>query len=94
MIEPCGDYLVVKPIQDSVSKGGILLVQGEKAQRPDKGEVVAVGPGAYQNGMLIPMRTHKGDVIYFAQYPNFDVTHDGQKYVMVREGQVCGVVKG
>ncbi len=94
MIEPCNDYLVVKPMADTVSKGGLILVATDKAQRPDKGEVMAAGPGRYENGFLVPMRVRKGDVVYFQQYPNFDVTHDGQKYVMVREGQVCGVVKG
>jgi chaperonin GroES len=94
MIEPSGDYLVVKPIVDNVRKSGLILVQGEKSARPDKGEVLAVGPGTYQNGMLVPMRTRKGDVIYFAQYPNFEIEHEGQRLLMVREGQVCGAVKG
>lgn len=94
MIQPANDYLVVKPVVDTKSKGGIILVQSEKSQRPDQGEVLAVGPGRFENGHLIPMRVQVGDRIYFSQYPNFDVTYNGEKYVMVREGQVCGIVKG
>ena len=94
MIDPANDYLVVKPLVDTKSKGGIIMVQSDKSQRPDQGEVLAVGPGRYENGHLIPMRIKAGDRVYFAQYPNFDVIHNGEKYVMVREGQVCGVVKG
>lgn len=94
MIEPTNDFLVVKPVTDTMSKGGIILVKGDETIKPLKGEVLAVGPGAYQNGMLIPMRTHKGSTIYFQQYPNVEIHHDGQRFLMVREQQVCGVVKG
>lgn len=93
MIEPCNDFVLVKPAPDTVSKGGILLVQQDQAQRPSKGEVIAVGPGKYENGFLVPMRTRKGDVCWFQQYPNVDVQDGGQRYVMVREAQICGVVK-
>ena len=43
--EPMGDYVLVAPVVDTQSKGGIIMVQTDKTQRPDKGEVLAVGPG-------------------------------------------------
>jgi chaperonin GroES len=94
MIEPCNDFVLVKPAPDEKSKGGIIMVQGDQAQRPSKGVVVAVGPGKYENGFLVPMRTPKGSTVWFQQYPNVDIYEGGEKYVMVREAQVCCVVKG
>lgn len=93
MIEPVNDFILVKPITDEVSKGGIILVAGEKAMRPDKGKVLGVGPGKYVNGVLEPMRIKKGQTILFQQYPAFDFTENGHKVTLVREIQVVAVVE-
>jgi chaperonin GroES len=93
MLTPCNDFLLVKPITDEVSKGGIILVAGEKALRPDKGKVIAVGPGKYVNGLLEPMRIKVGQTILFQQYPAFDFTDNGHKVTFVRELQVVSVIE-
>ncbi len=90
---PCNDFILVKPQVDEKSKGGIVLVQSEKTQRPDKGEILAVGPGKYVNGLLEPMRLKPGQVILFQQYPFFEFHDKGERVLLVRELQVCAVLK-
>ena len=93
MLSPVNDFILVKPMVDELSAGGIILVAGEKAQRPDKGKILAVGPGKYVNGVLEPMRMKKGQVILFQQFPFFEFTENGHRVVLVRELQVVAVVE-
>jgi chaperonin GroES len=64
-LEPTGDWVVVEPLEDpGISAGGITLAGG--SERGDKyGKVLAVGPGGYQNGVLLEPRVKKGDVVMF-----------------------------
>ncbi len=93
MIRPVNDFILIKPQLDGKSKGGIILVETDKAQRPDKGVILDVGPGKYVNGVLEPMRLKKGQVVMFQQYPAYDFTENGHKVTLVRELQVVAVVE-
>jgi chaperonin GroES len=85
------DFLLVEPIVDTMSKGGIIMVQSDKVQKPDKGKILAVGPGKYVDGKLEPMRLKVGQTILFQQYPSFEFNDQGKKYTLVRELQVCAI---
>jgi chaperonin GroES len=91
--EPLNDFLLVEPITEDRSAGGLLLVQTDKTQRPDKGKVLAVGPGKYVDGKLEAMRCKVGDVLAFQQFPFFEVMHKGRKAYFIRELQVIALVK-
>ena len=94
MIDPVNDFILIDPIVDEKTKGGILLPGNtEKSERPDKGEILAVGPGKYVNGLLEPMRLKKGQVILFQQYPFFEFFEEGHRVLLIRELQVCAVLK-
>jgi chaperonin GroES len=92
VLQPQNDFILVKPVVDEKSEGGIILVAGEKSQRPDKGKVLAVGPGKYVDGVLEPMRTKVGQTVLFQQFPFFEFTDNGHRVVFVRELQVVAVV--
>jgi chaperonin GroES len=92
-IFPANDFLLVKPEVDTKSKGGILLVQSDKAQRPDKGVILAVGPGKYVDGKLEEMRLKVGQRILFQQFPAFDFEDEGHKIQFIRELQVVAVLE-
>lgn len=92
---PCNDYLLIEPIVDTVSKGGIYLPGNtEKSTRPDKGKVLAVGPGKYVDGKLEPMRCKVGQTLLFQQFPFFEFTEAGRRVLFIRELQVVAVLEG
>lgn len=93
-ITPVNDFILVKPIVDEKTKGGIYLPGNtEKSTRPDKGEILAVGPGKYVDGKLEEMRMKPGQVILFQQYPFFEFFENSERVILVRELQVVAVLE-
>jgi chaperonin GroES len=98
-VTPVNDFILVDTdtLAEEKTKGGILLpgTREEKA-RPSRGEVLAVGPGKYVNGILEPMRIKKGDKILFQQFPFFEFTDERdscKRVILVRELQVVAVIE-
>ncbi|NLJ84807.1 MAG: co-chaperone GroES [Firmicutes bacterium] len=91
-IKPLADRVVVKVVeQEEKTKSGIVLPDTAK-EKPQEGEVVAVGTGRYENGTLIPMNVKKGDRVLFAKYAGTEVKLDGEEYLIMRESDVLGII--
>lgn len=93
-IKPLGDRLVVKPIEEEeVTPGGIVLPETAK-EKPQKGEVLAVGPGARDDeGKHIPMEVAVKDKILYAKYAGTEVKLDGDKVLILRESDVLAIIE-
>jgi len=88
MIKPLADRVVVKPIErEETTKGGIVIPDTAK-ERPQEGEVVAVGPGKFEDGKRIPMEVKVGDRVLFAKYGGTEVKIDGEEYLVLRESDI------
>ena len=85
MIKPLEDRVVVKPItEEELSKGGIVLPDTAK-ERPQEGEVIAVGPGKLlDSGERAPMDVKPGDRVIFAKYGGTEIKLDGTEYMILR----------
>jgi chaperonin GroES len=92
-IKPLGDRLVVKPLEDEeVTPSGIVLPETAK-EKPQKGEVLAVGPGARDDeGKRIPMDVSEGDEILFAKYGGTEIKLNGDKLLILRESDVLAII--
>ena len=92
-IEPLGDRIVVKALeQGEVIRGGIILPDTAK-EKPQEGEVIAVGPGRMtEDGKRIALEVKKGDRVLIGKYSGTDVKIDGTEYVILREEDVLGVL--
>ena len=92
MIRPLADKVVVKPgPEEEKSEGGILLPDTAK-KKPQRGEVVAVGPGKLlENGQRAEMSVKKGDQVIYSKYGGTEVTYKGEEYVILDEDQVLGI---
>lgn len=92
-LKPLGDRLVVKPLdEEEVTPSGIVLPETAK-EKPQKGEVMAVGPGARdEDGKRIPMDVSKGDKVLFAKYAGTEVKLDGEKMLILREGDILAIL--
>lgn len=88
-LQPLADRLVVKPIaREEVTKGGIVLPDTAK-EKPQEGEVLAVGPGKMtDDGKRIAMDVKVGDIIVYAKYGGTEIKVDGDELVILRESDV------
>ena len=89
-LQPLGDRLVVKPIEkEEVTKGGIVLPDTVK-EKPQEGEVVAVGPGRLSDDgkQRIPMDVKVGDIVIYAKYGGTELKVEDEELVILRESDV------
>jgi chaperonin GroES len=92
-LKPLGDRVVIKPLeQEEVTPSGIVLPETAK-EKPQKGEVLSVGPGARdEDGKHIAMDVKAGDKVLFAKYAGTEIKIDGEKLLILRESDVLAIV--
>ena len=92
-IKPLADRVVVKPLEaEEKTKGGLLIPDTAK-ERPQQGEIVAVGPGRVSDdGKKIPMEVKIGDKILYGKYSGTEVTYDGVEYLIMRESDIFAIL--
>jgi chaperonin GroES len=85
-LQPLGDRLVVRPIErEEVTKGGIVLPDTAK-EKPQEGEVLAVGPGRLsEDGTRIAMDVKVGDIVIYARYGGTEYKVDDKEIIILRE---------
>ena len=94
MLKPLADRIVVKPTEaEEITKGGILLPDTAK-QRPQEGEVIAVGPGkVLETGAQVPIEIKVGDKIIYSKYGGTEVKVSGEDYVILRQDDVLSILE-
>ena len=96
-LKPLGDRVLVKPInEEEKSKGGIFLPDTVSKEKPQVGEVLAVGPGGSdKDGKLVPMTLKKGDKVVYAKYSGTDIKDDADDdYLLISEKDVLAIIEG
>ncbi len=92
-IRPLYDRIVVKRLEDQEQKVGSIIVPDSAKEKPQEGEVVAVGKGKRgDDGKLIPLDVQPGDRILFGKYSGSDIKLDGEEYLIMREDEVLGIL--
>jgi chaperonin GroES len=86
---PLGDRVLVKPLeQQEMKKGGIIIPDTAK-EKPQEGEIMAVGPGTMgKDGKRVPMDLKKGDRVLYGKYSGTEVVLDDETYLILRESDV------
>jgi chaperonin GroES len=95
-IQPLGDRVVVKPLEaneEKVLASGIIIPETADKEKPSKGKVMAVGPGRYDDGDLIPMSVKPGQTVLFSKYGYDEVKVDGVEYFILAESQILAVIE-
>jgi chaperonin GroES len=92
---PLHDRILIKRIEEKETvKGGIIIPDTAK-EKPQEGEVVAVGHGKKnEEGKVIAMDVKAGDRILFGKYSGSEIKMDGQEYLILREEEVLGIIEG
>ncbi len=88
-LKPLADRVVVRPIeQEEVTKGGIVLPDTAK-EKPQEGEVIAVGPGRLsEGGKRMPMDVKVGDIVIYAKYGGTEIKIEDEELMILREGDI------
>src|SRR5215210_4377893 len=91
---PLGDRVLVRRVEEEAkTKGGIIIPDTAK-EKPQEGEVVAVGPGARDDaGKLIPIDLKPGDRVLFGKWSGTEVKIDGEELLIMKESDVMGVLE-
>ncbi len=93
-IKPLGDRVLIEPLREEKRKGGIILPDTVEKERPEKGKIVAVGPGKVDdNGKKIPMGVKKGDKVLFTKYGPNEIKIDDKEYLIAREEDVLAIIE-
>lgn len=92
-LHPLGDRIVVKPREDTEARTASGLVIPDTAkEKPQLGDVVAVGPGDFQDGERLPMDISVGDVVVYSKYGGTEVKFEGEEYLILSSRDVLAVV--
>src|SRR5919198_5375623 len=92
-IRPLYDRIVVKRVEQKEQMQGGIIIPDTAKEKPQEGEVVAVGHGKrLEDGKLVPLDVKVGDRILFGKYSGSDIKLDGDEYLIMREDEVLGVL--
>ncbi len=88
MMKPIGDRVVIKPAPaEEKTKGGIIIPDTAK-EKPQRGEVVAVGPGKDGNLMTVQV----GDIVLYGKYAGQEINYNGEDYMIMREDDILVII--
>ncbi len=91
-VNPLADRVVIKALEDTEQMRGGLYIPDTAKEKPQQGEVIAVGPGKYEDGKLVPMGVKKGDRVLYGKYSGTEVTIDNEQMLILRESDVLAVI--
>jgi len=92
-LEPLEDRIVVKPGEaEETTVSGIVIPDTAK-EKPQEGEVVAVGPGRFEEGARVPLDVKVGDKVIYSKYGGTEITVEGDDYLILSARDVLAVVK-
>jgi chaperonin GroES len=92
VLRPLADHVVIRPIEETAEKKGSLFIPDTAKEKPQQGEVIAVGPGRFEKGQRAPMELAVGNRVLYGKYSGTEVVIDQHEYLIVRENDVLGVV--
>ncbi len=95
-IRPLGDKIIVKPIEkENITKSGIIIPDTADKERPEQGEVVAIGPGKIlDNGQRAEMSVQVGNKVLFKKYSPDEFKLDDEELLVLSESDVIGIIEG
>jgi chaperonin GroES len=91
-VDPLADRVVVRPLEETEQMRGGLYIPDTAKEKPQQGEIVAVGPGRFDEGKRVPMEVKVGDKVLYGTYSGTEVTLDNAQYLILRESDVLAVI--
>jgi chaperonin GroES len=92
-LQPLEDRVVVKPGEAEERTASGLVIPDTAKEKPQQGEVVAVGPGRFEDGTRVPFDVKVGDTVVYSKYGGTEVTLEGEDYLILSARDLLAVVK-
>jgi chaperonin GroES len=92
-LEPLDDRIVVKPAEEEETTVSGIVIPDTAKEKPQEGEVVAVGPGRFEEGSRVPMDVKVGDRVLYSKYGGTEVKVKGEEYLVLSARDVLAIVK-
>jgi chaperonin GroES len=94
-VRPLRDRILVKRVEEQEQQVGGIIIPDTAKEKPQQGEVVAVGNGrTTDDGKTLPLDVKKGDRVLFGKYGGTEIKVEGQEYLILREDEILGVIEG
>ena len=92
-IKPLADRVLIRPINPEEKKQGGIIIPDTAKEKPQEGEIIAVGPGKIsESGSKVAMEVKKGDKVLYGKYSGTEVTVDGEDYLIMRESDILAII--
>ncbi len=91
-LQPLADRVVLRPIKETEQQRGGVLIPAMVKEKPQQGEVVAVGPGRYEKGVRVPMELSIGQTVLYDKYNGSEAIVDNNEYLIIEESNVLAIV--
>ena len=92
---PLGDRVVVRRVKDEQKTAGGIIIPETAQEKPQEGEIIAVGPGALNDdGKRIPPEVKPGDFVLFGKWSCTEVKIDGEELLIMKESDINGIIEG
>jgi len=91
-LNPLADRVVIRPLEETEQMRGGLYIPDTAKEKPQQGQVIAVGPGRYEKGEHVKMEVKVGDKVLYGKYSGTEVTIDNEALLIVKESDVLAVV--
>lgn len=90
---PLHDRVLIKPLDDDEKTSGGIIIPDTAKEKPQQGEVLAIGPGTRdEQGNIVPMDVKVGDTVLFGKWSGNEVTIDGDELSIMKESDIMGVI--
>jgi chaperonin GroES len=87
-LEPLGDRVIVEPGEGEEKTASGIVIPDTAKEKPQEGKVVAVGPGRYEEGKLVPLDVKAGDTVIYSKYGGTEVKIGGKEYLILSERDI------
>ena len=91
-IKPLEDRILVKTVEAEQTTASGLVIPDTAKEKPQEGEVLAVGPGRFEDGQRLPLDIQVGDKVIYSKYGGTEVKYDGQEYLLLSARDVLAIV--
>ena len=96
-IMPLGNRVLIKPFTkeelEKKNSFGIILPESGSKEKSEQGKVLAVGPGTFDDGKLIPMTVKVGDIVAFSKYGYDDINFEDEEFYLIKEENILAILK-
>ncbi|MCM1294224.1 MAG: co-chaperone GroES [Muribaculaceae bacterium] len=94
MFKPLHNYVLLERLEEEIKTAGGIIIPDNAREKPSRGRVIAVGDGAFEHGVRVPMSVATGDVVLFAKWASTanEVKIDGKDYVLIKEADILGIL--